>query len=490
VMTGDGELQEGQIYESLLAAANQRVSALTVIVDHNKLQSDKLVDDISPLGDIEAKGRAFGWHVERCGGHDTEALAAAFARCRSVSDRPQMIVADTIKGRGVSFMEHPHALEVGNGCYRWHAGAPDDESFVRAHDELLQRVSSRFAALGFGEPLLRELPPERKRPSKVTQEFVANAYGQALVDLAPTHPELVVLDGDLAIDCHIRQFELRHSAQFIENGIAEQDMVSTAGGLARAGMLPVVNTFASFLAARANEQIYNNTCEQTKVIYAAHYAGLIPAGPGATHQSVRDISLVGALWNVVVVEPCNGDECRALVEYAVKQAKETCVIRLIIGPSPREIRLPADYALTEGRGTILADGTDAVMFAYGPVMLHEALGASEHLSSQGFGLRVVNMPWLNRLDREWLADVVRDYRSVFVVDDHSPVGGLGDCLLNALNELDLLGAMTFRKFAVEGHPACGTPEQVLPFHALDAENLARRVTSVTGTGWSLRRELP
>lgn len=480
VMTGDGELQEGQIYESLLAACNQKVSGLTIIVDHNKLQSDKLVDEIGSLGDLEAKGRAFGWHVVRCSGHDFDALEEAFAKCRTIGDRPQMIIADTIKGRGVSFMEHPAALIAGNGCYRWHAGAPDDQSFDAAHAELLTGIRARFAELGLGELHVRELPPEQKKPSGVTSEFVAKAYGQALVDLAPRHPEMVVLDGDLAIDCHIRNFEMTHGTRFVENGIAEQDMASAAGGFALSGMLPVVNSFATFLSARANEQIYNNSCERTRIIYAMHYAGLIPAGPGATHQSVRDISLVGALQNFSVIEPCNADEARAIVEYAVERATENVVIRLVIGPSPRQITLPAGYALTPGQGAVLADGADAVLFAYGPVMLHEALGAQEQLAAGGFRLRVVNMPWLTKVDGEWLRGVVQGYRHVFVLDDHAPVGGLGDTMLNAMNDHGLLDGRTFRKIAVEGHPACGTPDQVLAFHGLDAAGLAARIASTAG----------
>ena len=124
------------------------------------------------------------------------------------------------------------------------------------------------------------------------------AYGDALVELAETNDRLVVLDADLASDCRIRGFELAFPDRFVECGIAEQDMVSTAAGLARHGFLPVVNSFASFLASRANEQIYNQASEGSKVVYALHYAGLIPAGPGKSHQSLRDVSLLGALPNM------------------------------------------------------------------------------------------------------------------------------------------------------------------------------------------------
>src|SRR5687768_7098158 len=140
VMTGDGELQEGQNFEALQSTVQQRIHDLTVIVDHNKVQSDKTIGEIVDLGDLQAKFEASGWHVTRCDGHDPAALAALWPALRAVKDRPKAVIADTIKGRGVSFMEHPRALEDGKGYYRWHAGAPDDESFVAAHEELVRRI--------------------------------------------------------------------------------------------------------------------------------------------------------------------------------------------------------------------------------------------------------------------------------------------------------------------------------------------------------------
>ncbi|HET9789493.1 MAG TPA: transketolase, partial [Pyrinomonadaceae bacterium] len=142
IMTGDGELQEGQIYESLQSAVNQQLTNLTVIVDHNKLQSDKPVAEISNLGDLESKFTAFGWHFARCNGHDFNQLEKVFNEFREAHDKPKILIADTIKGRGVSFMEHPAALKAGQGYYRWHAGAPDDDSYNAAYEELITRINS------------------------------------------------------------------------------------------------------------------------------------------------------------------------------------------------------------------------------------------------------------------------------------------------------------------------------------------------------------
>jgi transketolase len=471
VLTGDGEFQEGQIFEALQTTAHQRVG-LTVIIDHNTLQSDKPVREITDLRDLEAKVAAFGWRVERCDGHDLRRLDEVLARFRGMGEQPRLLIADTIKGRGVSFMEHPVALVDGKGLYRWHAGAPDDESFVRAHEELLGRVNERFTTSGIGRLRLEPIPAEGKQPARVSEEYVVEAFGDALVALGARHPEIVVLDGDLAADCRIRKFEYAYPERFIENGIAEQDMVSMAGGLARQGLLPVVNSFGAFLAARANEQIYNNCSERSKVIYVCHLAGIIPAGPGKSHQSVRDISLFRALPNCTIIEPCSAVETEQALEYCVECASQSCMLRLAIGPSPRVIPLPSAYRLTWGRGTVLADGADVLAFGYGPVLLHELLTAADGLRERGVGVRVVNLPWLNQVDGEWLEAVVQQFSAIVVVENHSPEGGLGDTLLGALAGRDALRGRRVWKVGVEGYPVCGSPPEVLRHHRLDAGSLA------------------
>ena len=480
VMTGDGELQEGQNYEGLLNAVNQKVHRLFVIVDHNKVQSDKPVEEISSLGDLEAKFRAFGWEVARCDGHDFSALARAFSQLAAVPDRPHLLICDTLKGRGVSFMEHPRALAESDGLYPWHSGAPDDQSFQRGHQEIIQRIQDGLAAAGL-EPLeLEDVTPPAKAPSGVTPQYVADAFGRALVRLGRQREDLVVLDADLSADCRLRDFEHTYPERFIENGIAEQDMVSMAGGLARQGLLPVVNSFGVFLAARANEQIYNNACEKTKIIYACHYAGLIPAGPGQSHQSLRDIALLGSIPGMTMLQPCNGAEAEMLLEWCVEQARGNCALRLVIGPSPRRIELPPDYRPQPGRGVELSTGREAVLFAYGPVMLHEALKAAEVLDKRGIGLKVVNLPWLNRPDPGWLAQVLESIPALYVLEDHHPAGGLADAMLAALAPTGLLDGRRFAKLAVEELPAWGTPPEVLAFHGLDGASLARRIQEDLG----------
>lgn len=480
VMTGDGELQEGQIWEALQTAAHQQVNNIHVIVDFNKIQTDKPVENVIDLGDLEEKFRVFGWHVARCNGHDFKQLDDVFTGFKEITDKPKVLIADTTKGKGVSFMEGPASLKAGNGFYLWHSGAPDDDSFEAAHAEILKRINERLGKCGL-EPVSLELVETKEKHRvrlKDTAEKVVNAYGEALVELGAKRKDIVVLDADLAVDCGIRLFESKFPDRFIENGIAEQDMVSMAGGLALQGLLPIVNSFGVFLASRANEQIYTNATEGSKVIYVCHYAGLIPAGPGKSHQSLRDISLLNALPNLVALEPCNAVETRLALEWCVNEARENCLLRLVISPSPRTIELPAGYHFSCGKGCVLKDGQDAAVLGYGPVMLNEALLAGELLAEKGFSLKVINMPWLNRVDREWLEEAVADCPAIYVTDDHASRGGLGDFLLNTIITSKKLKTKEFHEFAVEGYPACGTPREVLAYHRLNGESLAERILTL------------
>jgi transketolase len=491
VMTGDGELQEGQNWEALQAASHQRVGRLLVVVDRNELQSDKTTEEILALESLEAKLRSFGCRVVTCDGHDHAALDVALAKLWAEDDgTPGVLIAKTIKGKGVSFMEHPEALAAAGGTYRWHAGAPDDDTYEAAARELRGRVEEQLRAHGLEALATEEAPPLDDRGTdlqgepesgagapaprvRVNDEYVAAAYGETLLELAAREPRLVVLDADLASDCRVRAFELAEPDRFVENGIAEQDMVSMAAGMARHGLVPVVNSFASFLASRANEQIYNQASERTKVVYAMHYAGLVPAGPGKSHQSLRDASLMAAIPGVTVVHPSNAQETRAIVEWAVLEARESVAVRLAIGPSPRSIELPSGYLPSPGRGVTLREGGEAMLVAYGPVMLHEALTAAELLGERGLDIAVVAMPWLDSVDLDWLAGTFSGVSDVLVVEDHAPVGALGDTLRRALPALS--DPPVLRVAGVEGWPACGTPTEALRHHRLDGASLAERV---------------
>jgi transketolase len=473
VMTGDGELQEGQIWESLIGAANDGLDEIVVIVDHNKLQSDTLVARTSDLGDLDAKFASFGWHVERLDGHDLDAFAAALKRCAQVRGKPHVIIADTVKGCGISFMEHT-AFDSDVDLYKYHSGAPSERDYVAGVQELIDRINGRFRNFGATELLLETDAAPVRPPPKAPQRLIP-AYSEALLKVAEKDDRIVVLDADLVLDTGLIPFRDRFPQRFIECGIAEMDMVSQAGGLALAGRVPIVHSFACFLSTRPNEQIYNNATERTKVVYVGSLAGLLPGGPGHSHQSVRDIAALSGMPGLVLVEPGAPAEVEPLLRWCVSEHKLSAYMRLVSIPVEFEFSLPDNHVPQFGQGTVIHPGADAVLFTYGPVMLNEGVKAARLLADRKLSLEVINLPWLNRVDHAWLHDTVGTRRNVFTLDNHYVEGGQGVMIAAACAQLGL--AARVRCFGVEDIPVSGTNDEVLRHHRLDATSLAEAMAA-------------
>ncbi len=473
LMTGDGELQEGQIWESLQPVANERLAEITVIVDHNKLQSDSLVSAVSDLGPIEEKFRAFGWEVRRGDGHDFRVIRDTLAHFATVTDKPKVFIADTIKGKGVSFME---GLACGDQTYHFHAGAPSLANYVAATREMLLRVNERLAAHGLPAVELANSPlPVRISPKN--PEKIVLAYGDELLAMARQRPEIIVMDGDLLSDCGIEAFKAELPERFIECGIAEQHMVSAAGGMALRGMLPVVHSFACFLSTRANEHIYNNATEKKKIIYTATLAGLVPGGPGHSHQSVRDISAIGAVPGLIAFEPCSEREARLAIRWAVEQNPESTYLRFVNVPLDLPYALPADYTLKVGRGVVLRPGTDVALVGYGTLLLTNAWRAADELAGRGISAAVIDLPWLNRIDDQWVSDVLGKFARIVTLDNHYLEFGQGVMVGAALARTGVRAELT--SLGLKEIPACGSNVDVLAYHGLDGASIARSVMAVT-----------
>jgi len=485
VLTGDGELQEGQFWESLGSAANLGLGEIVAIVDHNKIQSDTWVASVSNLGDVEAKFRAFGWHVVRCDGHDVAALQRTFRSLDSVTSTPKVVIADTVKGKGVSFMEGP-ATKAGE-LYGFHSGAPNEQSYTAGVAELLVAANTLFSELGLGSVATETRIRNPRREPRQTDNLIG-AYERALVEQAERHPHLMALDADLVKDCGLITFAKRFPERFVECGIAEQDMASMAAGMARRGALPVVHSFACFLAARPNEQIYNQCSESSKVIYVGSLAGLLPGGPGHSHQSVRDIGALGSVPKLVLAEPCCEAEVGALFDTLVNRLTESAYLRLVSVKWPLPFAYPRQHAARIGTGWTIRDGSDLVVFGYGPWMLANAFEAAKQLEEEsGVTIRLVNLPWLNRIDASWLREAVGTCRSVVTLDNHYLHGGQGEMVGAALAELGLASSPRLTRIGVTELPECGTNDEVLAYHRLDISSLVQAFRSALPQASAARR---
>ncbi len=474
VMTGDGELQEGQFWESLVSAVNFGLHEIVAIIDHNKLQSDTFVKNVSDLGDLEAKLRAFGWRVERCDGNDVIAFAATLAAIKD-DPRPKIIVADTVKGKGVSFMEHT-SLDSDVAMYRFHSGAPDASSYRLAAQEIMDRLQYRLHGVGVAALEFETIEREATAPPPPNAQRLIAAYSSALLAQAEKQPKLVALDADLVLDTGLIPFRDKYPDRFIECGIAEQDMVSMAGGMALNGLLPIVHSFACFLSARPNEQIYNNATEKTKIIYVGSLAGVVPGGPGHSHQAVRDISALAAMPDMTLVEPSCEAEVGMLLNWCINEASGSSYIRLISLPWEIPYQLPQNYRPKVGQGVTLVNGADVAVIAYGPILLSAAVQAARVVAhDKNITMKVINLPWLNRIDSSWLKTALSGCRKVVVLDNHYTAGGQGDMVAKALVEAGLV--IEYQLLGVTEIPPSGTNSQVLQAVGLDSAAIVRAISN-------------
>ena len=474
VLTGDGELQEGQIWESLSGAARDGLGAITVVVDRNGLQSDLPVAEVNALDPLPERLRSFGWDVTGCDGHDLAALRRLLTGPRP-DGVPRVIIADTVKSCGVSFLE-PAGRPADERFYPFHSGALAPEDYRAARDELLDRLEAQAGALGVlldaTVDLRRDVPPQWPTPADADaptapQRLVA-AYGRALVAAAERDERLVALD----------DFRDRFPERFLECGIAEQDMVSQASGLAAGGMLPVVHSFATFLSARPMEQAVNVASEQRKVGYVAALAGLVPAAPGHSHQGLQDIGAFTRA-DATVIAPSSEAAVADAVDHLVR-SEHSVYLRLSSMQAPlpfTPVGLPPVGEGTVVDGPALGEPAEVTVLAYGPVLLGEAVRASRTAGLTG-RVRVIDLPWVNAVDPSWLTALAERSERIVVLDDHDPRSGLGVHVAMLLSRV--AGAPPVEVVGVEGIPHCGAPGEVLAAHELDAAALALRFEASTG----------
>ena len=383
VLTGDGELQEGQFWESLQPTANRRLGEITVIVDHNKLQSDTWVSQVSDLGELERKVEAFGWAVARCDGHDLDTFSTTLTELRGrAPDRPKLLVADTLKGAGVGFME-PHDLpQEETALYDFHSGAPGPEAYAQALAELIERLNARLAGIDAGELRLATRESPRRTAPERPQRLI-QAYGEALVAAAEHEPSLVALDGDLRLDTGLVPFQERFPERFFECGIAEQDMVSQAGAMALAGLLPVVplvRVLPDPARGRADLQQRERGDE-----------GALPRlARRPRPRRAWPLAPVGARHRADGLGPGAGGDRAVLRERGAprgrsgRRARPTgpVYLRLVSPPWPLGFDPPA-AELVEGRGTILREGEEGTFVCTGPVLVSQAWAACERARRLG-----------------------------------------------------------------------------------------------------------
>ena len=474
VMTGDGELQEGQFWESLMRVKQESLHELMIIIDNNKFQSDRTVEYTSDLGELKNKITSFGIQTIKINGHNVFKFSKDIKKLID-SNQPSAIIADTIKGKGVSFLE-ANNLKPGE-FYKFNSGSTTDEIFRKSIDELSTKINQIINDNSISLDFDLENSYESKNviSNSHKKESLVKEYSISLLKQARKNKYIIALDGDLILDTGLIPFEEEFPDRFFECGIAEQDMVSQAGTLALEGFLPIVHSFASFLSSRPNEQIYNNATENSKIIYVGSLAGILPGGPGHSHQSVRDIASLSGIPKLKLIQPSCAKEVSMILNYCIDELKESSYIRLCSIPVETPFDLSKKYKIEKGKGTTIAEGKDVIIFSYGPVMINELLKTRTELMKTGIKIKIINLPWLNYVDKEWLKEQIKGFKFLFTLDDHYESGGQGEMLLSNISQQPDKSDFPkiLLKIGINEIPKCGSNEEVLSYHKVDSLSIMK-----------------
>lgn len=258
-----------------------------------------------------------------------------------------------------------------------------------------------------------------------------DSYGEALVSLGEKYPNLVVLDADLANATKTINFKKTYPDRFFDMGIAEQDMMGTAAGLATAGKVPFASTFAMFATGRAYDQVRNSIAyPNLNVKIAATHAGVTVGEDGATHQALEDIALMRSMPNMVVISPSDDVQAHFLIEEAIRH--EGPVYIRLARPATEEI-YDNNAHFEFGKGVQHGEGTDAAIIATG-VTVSEAMKAQKELEEEGIHVRVIDIHTIKPIDEEMIVKAAKETKKIITVEDHSVIGGLGTAVADVLCE--------------------------------------------------------
>jgi transketolase len=422
---GDGESQEGQIWEAAMTAAHNKLDNLCVFLDNNRLQIDGCLAKIMNIEPIKDKWEAFGWYVIEVDGHDFAQIMQALEKAEAIKDKPTLIWAKTVKGKGGENMEDN---------VKYHGNPPSKKDFENAKEKLiktLEKLHSDFPEIitsdrveqikSMGNPASYNKPEATKEGETASTR---KAYGKTLADLGYNDERIVALDADLSCStqtamfgkafgensdlciktreeceknreaCEEERGKSLEKKRFFNMGVAEQDMIGTAAGLAVSGKIPFASTFAIFASGRAWEQIRQSVCySNLNVKIVATHGGITVGEDGATHHATEDLALMRVLPNMTVIVPSDYHETTQAV-IAAANHKGPCYIRLSRPDTPviNEENTPFEI----GKARILREGTDVTLIGIG-LMVAVCLKAAQLLAEEGISARVVNMSTLKSI---------------------------------------------------------------------------------------------
>lgn len=505
VITGDGEWNEGSMWESSMEAGHYNLDNLIVCIDRNYLQIDGETEKVMKLDSLAEKLKSFGFQVLLANGHKMTGILKAFKKAKAVKGRPTAIIFKTVKGKGVSFMENMAG---------WHGKAPNDEELALALKEL--KLEKKIDVQAFKtkaaeyqkkmDKLINKIVPKFKQnywwnsqdKMKAIMEPTRFGFGRALAK-SGDDKRVVCLGLDISESVQISKFYdgfPKRKSRWLSMGIAEQSATTVAGGLAREGKLPVLSTYGVFCSQRNADQMRTSICYgNLNVMFGGAHGGISVGPDGATHQALEEISVVGILPNMCLVVPADSVETERLTEHLLFKVKGPKYIRfareatpiisnkktpLLLGKANViRFRKEADNFI-EAFETILGEKyrnekETVTIISCGPE-LTEAMRAAVILKQEyKIETRVINLHTIKPLDKATIIKAAKETKLILTAEEHQK-GGLGNLVAGVILEANLKQTVKFKMIGIEDRfGESGGSWELMKWFGLSAEFIAQKV---------------
>lgn len=488
-LVGDGECDEGQVYEMMHFTAKYNLKNTILFVDYNRVQLTDSLEKIMPINP-EAIFKSGGWKVINVDGHDFQAMWQALGEAYQ-SDRPVVLIGHTIMGKGVEFMEADGLAHKAT----WHGSAPKPEQAQAAIENELNMTDEENQMLKSFRRQIKWHPADphadeigvlthlsevktgipRVIPAGESSDC-RSAYGKALLDLAELNGEVVALTADLGgsvkTDVMGKVFPERH----IEVGIAEQHMVSCAGGLSLTGKIPFCSTFGAFMSSRAKDQARVNDINRTNVKMVATHCGLSVGEDGPTHQAIDDMGSFSGLLNTHVLEPADANQCDRIIRYIaghygnfyVRMGRHKFPVLL---KKDGTVFYDENYHFEYGRADLLREGDRVTLVAFGS-MAQLAVQAAD----ESEGVEVLVMSAFKTIDRKALKKSLQKTGQLLTVEDHNPYNGWASQIDRVLAEEGL--SPKVKHLGVTEYQLSGTWEELYNSAGIGLEAIKKAIQSI------------
>ncbi len=494
VILSDGEFQEGMTWEACLTIPNKKLNNIFGFIDYNRLQVDGSVDEINSLEPLDEKLRAFNWDVRVISGHDFYAIIDSleyFKRTRDRTDKPLMVIGNTIKGKGVTEIEN---------VYKYHAVPLTMEEYERAERDFLskievleKKIKSRKAFAIKVKPLIKTNPKEeeqdlkeiiRKNPPQKYSEPTATriGYGNGLARLGE-YKKIFVLNADLAGPCGTTKFIERYpedapdpsQRRSINVGVQEANMMSMGAGIASCGKIPIVNSFGIFSTGRAWEMVRQDiSYPRLNVKIIGSHTGSALGEYGVSHQSIEDVGAMRILPHLTIIEPSDAIQADILIEKAIEWEGP---VYFRVGRNPTDliysennrygVKPRLDFEI--GKGYKIKDGNDITLICSGPILIQALIVAQSVRES----VQVIDMPTIRPIDEQIIEEAALETGYICTVQDHFENGGLRDEVLSVLAKRKL--NIKFNYIALSGFAESGSAADIYEKYGLSANRIIEKL---------------